>query len=359
MKRNLFYFIVVVALLIVAAVACNKDKAVTGVTIDYNELELFVGETATLYATVSPSDAANKIVSWTSDNPDVVSVIAPARGAIIARAIGEATITVTTNDGNFTARCKVTVITPTPIEPVMIRVTGGTFVMGCTDGQCQHNETPTLNVQLSDYYIAQYPVTQREWRAMMRSNPSLFKGDYHPVENINLDDIEEFLLRLNEAFPNKNYRLATEAEWEYAARGGNKSNGYKYSGSNILNDVAWHSGNSATEKHPNGQTHPVGGKNPNELDIYDMSGNVWEWCSSFYARYDSVKFRTGYDSTLNIWINPQDTAGIQHVARGGSYLDLQYHEGKENGFCRVSARYAPSPPMMPGHLGIRLAMSVE
>jgi len=351
MKRNLFNFIVVVALLIVAAVACNKDKPVTGVTIDYNEMELFVGETATLNATITPNDAANKLVSWTSDNPDVVSVIAPSRGSIIARATGEATITVTTNDGSFTAKCKVTVTTPTPIEPVMIHVTGGIFVMGCTDGQCNSsvppfldNETPTLNVKLSDYYIAKYPVTQREWRAMMRNNPSLNRGDDHPVENINWDDVEEFLLRLNAAFPGKNYRLATEAEWEYAARGG-KDNGPSFSGSNAIGEVAWYVGNTKT-------TQPVGQKEPNELGIYDMSGNVWEWCDDFYARYDSVQFRSGYDTLTGIWTNPRDTVGIQRTARGGSYLD-----GPE--LCRVSARYAPTPPMMPAHLGIRLARSAE
>jgi len=347
MKRNLFNFIVVVVLLMVVAIACIKDKVVTGVTLDYDTLELVVDETITLTATVKPSDATNKVVKWTSSAPEVATVV---EGAVTARAEGVATITVTTNDGEFTAICVVTVVTPIPIEPVMIHVAGGTFIMGCTDGQCERNETPVLNVKLDDYYIAKYPVTQREWRAIMRNNPSLNKGDNNPVENINWDDVTEFLERLNNA-TGKKYRLATEAEWEYAARGGNKSQGYRYSGSSNIDVVAWYSGNSFNDN-GKGATQPVGQKTPNELGICDMSGNVWEWCDDFYARYDSVRFRTGFDTILGIWVNPRDTVGIQRVARGGSYLD-------DIRFCRVSARYAPTPPMMSGHLGIRLAMSVE
>jgi len=344
MKRNLFNFIVVVVLLIVVAVACNREKPVTGITLDQSTIELVETETTLLTATVTPSDATNRLVNWTSSNPEVVTVV---RGSLTAMAIGTATITVTTNDGGFTAKCIVTVAPlPDPIEPDMIRVEGGTFIMGCTDNECENNEKPTLTVKLDSYYIARYPVTQREWVAIMRNNPSHFKGEYLPVENMSWDEVTDFLHGLNLAFPNKNYRLATEAEWEYAARGGNESKGYKYSGSDDINAVAWYSANS------NNRTQIVGTKMPNELGIFDMSGNVWEWCSDFFGSYADTA-RTGYDSITGIYINPTGPrVGIQHVARGGAWIDFSQS-------CRISARYSPIPPIMPNHLGIRLAMSVE
>jgi len=355
MKRNLFNFIVVVALLVVTAVACNRDKPVTGVTLDYNTLELFVDDPAILNATINPVDAANKLVTWTSSHPDIVEVIAPSRGSIIARAIGTATITVTTTDGGYTAKCVVTVSPlPNPIIPEMILVEGGTFIMGCSDGdgKCVSNEKPNFEVRLDSYYIAKYPVTQREWRTIMRSNPSIFQGDDRPVENISWEEVNEFIEKLNAATGNKyEYRLATEAEWEYAARGG-KNNGPLFSGSSNIDEVAWYKGNSVSTERPNGETHPVGRKKANELGIHDMSGNVWEWCSDLFGSYSDTT-RTGLDTVSGIWVNPQGpTVGIQRVARGGSCLDPSDH-------CRISARYAPTPPIMTCHLGIRLVMPVK
>lgn len=168
-------------------------------------------------------------------------------------------------------------------EIEMVLVEGGTFTMGATPEQgsdADDDEKPVHKVTLDSFYIGKFPVTQRLWKAVMGSNPSDFKGDNLPVENVSWDDVQTFLRKLNAA-TGKTYRLPTEAEWEYAARGGNKSQGYKYAGSNDPDLVAWHDGNSGNT------THEVGTRFPNELGIYDMSGNVWEWCQDWSGSYSS------------------------------------------------------------------------
>ena len=205
------------------------------------------------------------------------------------------------------------------IEIEMVFVLGGTFIMGCTDGHisdCSPNEIPAHQVTVSSYNIGKYPITQAQWKAVMGNNPSHFKGDNLPVEQITWNEVQKFLLRLNEK-TGKNYRLPTEAEWEYAARGGDKSKGYRYSGSNNVNDVAWYDKNSG------GSTHPVGTKQPNELGIYDMSGNVYEWVQDIY--------KVGYPSSHQI--NPTGpTSGTAHrVLRGGNW-------NRDVSRCRVSDR---------------------
>ena len=165
----------------------------------------------------------------------------------------------------------------------MVRVEAGTFTMGATPEMENPKdwEKPTHQVTLTnDYYIGKYEVTQALWQAVMGNNPSYFKGDNLPVEMVGWDDCQEFLSKLN-SITGKTFRLPTEAEWEYAARGGNKSRGYQYSGSNNLSDVAWYEDNCGEK------THAVGTKQPNELGIYDMSGNVWEWCQDWFGEYSS------------------------------------------------------------------------
>ncbi|MDR2577843.1 MAG: SUMF1/EgtB/PvdO family nonheme iron enzyme [Chitinispirillales bacterium] len=189
----------------------------------------------------------------------------------------------------------------------MVFVRGGTFDMGCTDEQsgCRRWEKPVRSVTVSDFYISKYVVTQALWRAVMgenRSMPKKFRGDDSPVVNVRWRDVQEFLTRLNET-TGKQFRLPTEAEWEYAARGGTQSRGYMYAGSNNIDDVAWHKGNS-------GKNIPsVGGKMPNELGIYDMSGNVFELVSDRFGWYGSSSE-----------INPEGPgSGSGHTIRGGSW----------------------------------------
>ena len=189
----------------------------------------------------------------------------------------------------------------------MVFVKGGTFQMGNNDGEA--DEKPVHSVTLSDFYIGKYEVTQTEWAKVMGSNPSYFKNcNQCPVERVNWDDIQEFLKKLNAQNPGKNYRLPTEAEWEYAARGGNLSKGYKYAGSNTLTEIGWHRDNSGKK------THAVGGLKANELGLHDMSGNVWEWCSDWY---DEKYYEQFHKKTA---VNPGGPAGKDYpVLRGGSW----------------------------------------
>jgi len=221
----------------------------------------------------------------------------------------------------------------------MIYVQGGTFTMGATSEQgsdADSDEKPAHRVTLSSYMIGQTEVTQALWQAVMGNNPSEIKGDSRrPVERVSWNDCQEFLRKLN-SITGQRFRLPTEAEWEFAARGGVNSRGYKYSGSNTLDNVAWYDDNSSRT------THPVATKQPNELGIYDMSGNVWEWCSDWYGSYSSSS-----------QTNPQSpSSGSDRVLRGGSW------DGSWDGstrICRVSYRFCDSPDIRGYSYGLRLA----
>lgn len=214
----------------------------------------------------------------------------------------------------------------------MIAVKGGIFKMG-NDGE--YNEKPSHDVKLPDFYIGKYEVTQAQWKEIMGSNPSKSKRDDLPVEYVSWDDIQEFIKKLNRKTGLK-YRLPTEAEWEYAARGGNKSSGYKYSGSNKIFEVAWY------YKYSFRETHTVGGKMPNELGIYDMSGNVLEWCNDWYDKnYYSLRIKK----------NPQGPyKGSTKILRGG------YYDSYPNK-CRVTYRGYSRPYSRGRYIGFRLARS--
>ena len=230
---------------------------------------------------------------------------------------------------------KTITIPGTDISYKMVFVEGGTFNMGSNDSEAFSDEKPVHSVTLSDYYIGETEVTQALWEAVMGSNPSLFKGSNKPVEEVWWNDCQEFIKKLNR-LTGKSFRLPTEAEWEYAARGGNKSQGYEYSGSNTIGDVAWYRKNSSSS------THQVGTKSPNELGLYDMSGNVYEWCSDWYSG-------SYYSSSPSN--NPTGpTSGSNRVYRGGGlYISAQY--------CRVANR-GYSPGLRGYSLGFRLACSL-
>ena len=228
-------------------------------------------------------------------------------------------------------------ITVNGVSFTMIAVEGGTFQMGATSEQgsvADNDEKPVHSVTLSDYYIGETEVTQELWQAVMGSNPSYHRGNpQRPVERVSWNDCQEFIKKLNQ-LTGKNFRLPTEAEWEYAARGGNKSKGYKYSGGNTIGNVAWYIDNSSS------QTHDVKTKSANELGIYDMSGNVWEWCQDWYGDYSS-----------SLQTNPTGPlSGSNRVNRGGSWYNYA-------GSCRVSIRHSSDPDIGNGILGLRLVLS--
>ncbi|HMT03047.1 MAG TPA: formylglycine-generating enzyme family protein [Burkholderiales bacterium] len=204
---------------------------------------------------------------------------------------------------------------PQPVQQLiedMVEVTGGSFQMGKEKGP---KAAPQHSVYLSAFSIAKYPVTQAQWVAVMGDNPSYFKGENLPMDSVNWEDIQEFLTKLNTLLQRTTtmYRLPTEAEWEYAAKGGQKSKGFLYAGSNDVDDVAWY------KYKLNGyiSTHPVGTKAANELGLYDMSGNVWEWCNDWYdENYYS-------NSPTNNPTGP--TTGTFRILRGGSWYDVAEH----------------------------------
>jgi formylglycine-generating enzyme required for sulfatase activity len=216
----------------------------------------------------------------------------------------------------------------------LIQVKGGTFQMGATAEQknAYGDEKPVRAVTLSNYYIAESEVTQALWQAVMGTNPSNFKGDNRPVERVSWDDCQAFLQKLN-ALTGRQFRLPSEAEWEYAARGGSKSKHYIYSGSNMSGEVAYTVENSSF------QTHDVKSKRPNELGLYDMSGNVFEWCQDWKGTY-SAKAET----------DPKGpSSGTARVFRGGSWF-------QEGGSARVAIRGFHTPTSKLSYVGLRLAL---
>lgn len=237
-------------------------------------------------------------------------------------------------------------VTAMPPPQDMIFVEGGTFQMGYNNGDS--DEKPVHSVTLASFYIGKYEVTQAEWEVVMGSNPSYFKGANNPVEKVTWYDCIIFCNAKSRKegreecyqisgttvtlLANKNgYRLPTEAEWEFAARGGNKGRGYNYSGSNMISSVAWYKDNS------NNSTHNVGTKQCNELGIYDMTGNVWEWCWDWHGSYSSIS-----------QTNPTGAAtGSERINRGGCFYSTAP-------FCHSANRNDYAPTRSGNLLGLRL-----
>ncbi len=213
----------------------------------------------------------------------------------------------------------------------MVRVAGGTFRMGSSDSEADSDEQPVHSVTLSDYLIGETEVTEALWYAVMYGEERKDNHGDFPQVDCSWEHCQEFIRKLN-ALTGETFRLPTEAEWEFAARGGNKSKGYRYSGSHTLDDVGWYADN----------THGycrVKQKQANELGLYDMSGNVWEWCQDWYGDYDS-SFQT----------NPSGPAsGSRRVNRGGGW-------GVWAKACRPTARDYSSPDLSYDFIGLRLAL---
>ncbi len=228
--------------------------------------------------------------------------------------------------------------TPPMPDDGLVLVRGGTFMMGCTSEQknCSDDEKPAHSVTLNDFFIGKYEVTQKLWKQIMGSNPSTASKDCDdcPVEYVSWEDVQTFLQKLNAQSSGRTYRLPTEAEWEYAARGGQQSKRYLYAGANNIGLVAWYSGNAGKK------TQPVGKRKANELGLYDMSGNVYEWCEDWHH-----DFHQGAPINGTAWLSPVSSF---RVIRGGSWNDpLQG--------CRVAFRGLGSPGNPSNGLGFRLA----
>lgn len=213
----------------------------------------------------------------------------------------------------------------------MIFVEGGTFTMGCTNEQgndCEDIEKPAHEETVPSFYMGKYEVTQKLWNAVMGADHKQFHNsdcEDCPAEHVSWNDTQEFINKLN-ALTDSTFRLPTEIEWEYAARGGNRSKGYKYSGSNKIDEVAWYIENYQESKYgKEGTTHPVGMKKPNELGIYDMSGNVWEWCNDLYKKEYNQNGKTVHPG----WPFPGTYLFFRRILRGGSW-------GGNAAGCRVS-----------------------
>lgn len=237
------------------------------------------------------------------------------------------------NDRDFTVK---------GVSFTMKYVKGGTYTMGYSPEQVHGvaNEKPAHKVTVSDFYIGEIEVTQELWLAVMDSAPSsnggwtaeFGLGNDYPAYRISWNDAQIFISKLNK-LTGSTFRLPTEAEWEYAARGGYRSLGYRFSGSNNISDVAWYDANSA------GMSHPVKLKKANELGLYDMSGNVWEWCQDWYATYSS-----------EYQVNPKGPEkGTYHIDRGGAW-------NRNNKYSRVTARCYDDAGLRNKNLGFRLAM---
>lgn len=222
----------------------------------------------------------------------------------------------------------------------MLPVTGGVFRMGCVRTSTHYDydsELPIHDVTVSDFYISPYEVTQGLWRAVMGDNPSYWTGnDSLPVEQVSWNDVQLFIARLSQ-LTGRRFRLPTEAEWEYAARGGAKGRGYAFPGTDQMPlDYAWYGSNSQ------GHTHPVGQKLPNELGLYDMAGNVWEWCSDWMGQYEPQP-----------QTNPRGPRhGENRILRGGSINSPSFG-------CRVSDRSWYLPVNGYRYYGFRLVLEVD
>lgn len=339
MKRNFIILMLLLPLALMAQTVTNVVAEQVGKKIEIRYQLDKQADISIQYST----DGANSYHSMSHTSGDVGNDIAAGQRSITWDVLadveklvcGNLVFKVTPGGGeklSFTAN---------GVSFTMILVKAGTFTMGATSEQgsdAGSDAKPTHRVTLSTYYMGETEVTQALWQAVMGSNPSHFsRGGNYPVEEVSWDDCKTFISKLNSLLSSqlggKLFALPTEAQWEYAARGGNKSQGYKYSGSNNLFAVAWYDSNSGSS------THPVKTKQANELGLYDMSGNVWEWCQDGYGSYSS---RSQTNPTGN-------NSGSGRVLRGGSWNSFAR-------VCRVSVRSGNAPSRRSLNLGLRLCL---
>jgi len=243
----------------------------------------------------------------------------------------------TSKKSTFTNAANETFTLPNGVKLEMVKVEPGSFTMSKRDGENFGSEVEHSKALTKAFYIGKYEVTQAQYEAVMGNNPSYFKGSNRPVEQVCWYEAMSFCEKMNQYAPKGwKFTLPTETQWEFAARGGNRSKGYKYSGSNNLDDVGWYDSNSGDT------THEVGGKTPNELGLYDTSGNVNEWCLD--------NWQSNSDETCAEFYRPyHDEDGSYRVFRGGGWRSLAE-------FCRSALRSGWSPGSRNSYIGFRLAL---
>ena len=317
------------------------DDNLQSIVLSNDYITMDVEEVITLDVELLPEYLNGVPLVWTSTDDAVATVN---NGEITAIFPGVCDIIVSYRDKE--ASCQIAVLERVDVNGVsfsMLPIRGGVFMMGSTLTQIGSNvnEKPQHEVTLSNYMIGVTEVTQELWHAVMGYTPGRFKGHpKRPVENVSWGECELFVHALNER-TGLTFHLPTEAQWEYAARGGNRSNDYIFAGSETLATVAWYVTNSGKvgEGHPDFGTHDVATKSPNELNLFDMSGNVNEWCSDWYTTY-----------TIDPQTDPVGpSSGSHKVFRGGSWNDKAAN-------CRVTFRYPQTTSYKSDRIGLRLAM---
>ena len=353
----------------IRTVSVTQNGASEQVSLSVSDMEFAAGSGSKIFSIKSNTTwAVSSDKNWCSVSPTSGSGDGSVTVSVDENTSSSSrTATITVESATITRRLAVTQNGATPVTPPssqdrsftvggvtfkMIAVEGGTFTMGATSEQgseADSDEKPTHSVTLSSYSIGETEVTQALWQAVMGQNPtsdgSQWSSTYglggnYPAYYVSWNDCQDFIRRLN-ALTGENFRLPTEAEWEYAARGGNKSRGYKYAGSNTLGNVAWYWDNIPSQSSGSAGygTQVVATKSPNELGLYDMSGNVYEWCQDWYGSYSSGS-----------QTNPTGPgSGADRVYRGGSWTCIAWR-------CRVSLRFSYYPTFRTYGRGLRLAL---
>lgn len=348
--------------MLMAACSSDDDEDGNGITLEVSDSEITLDESVDGTGIGAFSIKSNtrwvltSHADWLSFTPaegqgDQVIAVAAKRNNSVSDRIARIMVSsadqsvytyiyvkVTQNSGENYIDSQNGLFTANGVSFKMITVPGGTFRMGASNADyVEENEQPAHNVSVSKFYIGETEVTQELWEAVMGSNPSSLKGAQLPVHNVSWDDCQEFINKLNDV-TGLWFSLPTEAEWEFAARGGNKTLDYLYSGSNNIGDVAWYNENSG------GLPHEVKTKQANELGIYDMSGNVMEWCQDWYG-----------PNTYSQEVKPDPTgpeSGMVRVLRGGRFNFVALD-------CRVSKRDSEIPRYATSSYGLRLALRME